>query len=66
MTQEEAKTAKERLDSIKSELSEAEDAAKNAETDVTKCNKEIIDLEESLDEAQVTLGPYYSQDFIFI
>ena len=53
MTQEEAKTAKERRERIKSELSEAEDAAKNAETDVTKCNKEIIDLEESLDEAQV-------------
>jgi len=53
VTQEEAKTAKERRERIKSELSEAEDAAKNAETDVTKCNKEIIDLEESLDEAQV-------------
>ena len=56
VTQEESKSAADRLDSIKSELSEAEEAAQKAETDVTKCNKEIIDLEEALDEAQENLN----------
>ena len=56
VTQEEAKTAKDRLDSIKTDLSEAENNAQGAETDVTKCNKEIIDLEEALDEAQENLA----------